>query len=141
MKDIIYNIKDIDHISSILISSIKNKIVCLYGNLGSGKTTLVKGLLRKLGVVDKGNSPTFGIVNEYRNAKDELIAYHLDCYRLESAEEALDFGIEEYLESDCWIFIEWPEKIAELLPPQRTEIHLNIVDAETRELMIYNLPR
>ena len=141
MSNIIYNLNNISDAAQIIIDKSNHKILSFDGVMGAGKTTLIKIIIQKLGSSDIGNSPTFGIVNEYRNAKDELIAYHLDCYRLESAEEALDFGIEEYLESDCWIFIEWPEKIAELLPPQRTEIHLNIVDAETRELMIYNLPR
>ena len=139
MKNIIYNIKDIDHISSILINSITSNIVCLNGNLGSGKTTLVNQLLKKIGAVDKGSSPTFGIINEYSDLEGLLIAYHLDCYRLESAEEALDIGIEEYLQANCWIFIEWPEKIKELLPSERTEVHLRIVDTETRELTIRNL--
>ena len=141
MSNIIYNLNNISDAAQIIIDKSNHKILSFDGVMGSGKTTLIKIIIHKLGSSDKGNSPTFGIVNEYRSAKGELIAYHLDCYRLESAEEALDFGIEEYLESDCWIFIEWPEKIAELLPPQRTEIHLKIVDAETRELMIYNLPR
>ncbi len=139
MKNIIYNIENIDNISSVLIDSMMNKTVCLKGNLGSGKTTLVKQLLKVLGAVDKGSSPTFGIVNEYRDLKGTLIAYHFDCYRLESPEEALDIGLEEYLQANCWVFIEWPENIEEFLPPQRTEVHLRIVDAETRELSIRNL--
>lgn len=138
MKNIVYNIDDIDHISSVLINSITSNIVCLIGNLGSGKTTLVNNLLKKLGAIDKGSSPTFGIINEYIDQEGSLIAYHMDCYRLESPEEALDIGIEEYLQAKCWIFIEWPEKINELLPSERTEVYLRIVDAKTRELTIRN---
>lgn len=140
MKKIVYELKNIDEIVITVLDSLSFNIVCLIGELGSGKTTLVSGLLAKLGAIDKGNSPTFGLVNEYRNVRNELIAYHFDCYRLESAEEALDIGLEEYLAADCWIFIEWPEKIADLLPPQRTEIQIRIIDQETRELVIHNLP-
>lgn len=140
MKKIVYKLKNIDEILRIILDTFSSKIICLIGDLGSGKTTLVTGMLAQLGAMEKGNSPTFGLVNEYRDANNELIAYHFDCYRLESAEEALDIGLEEYLAADCWIFIEWPEKIAELLPPQRTEIHIRIVDSDTRELLIQNLP-
>ena len=140
MSNIIYDLNEISQVVGTIFSKVNNKIIAFYGKLGSGKTTLIRHLIKELESQDLGNSPTFGLVNEYRNAKNQLIAYHFDCYRLESAEEALDIGLEEYLAADCWIFIEWPEKIAELLPPQRTEIHIRIVDADTRELHIQNLP-
>lgn len=139
MKKIVYELKNIDEILTIILNSFSYNVICLVGNLGSGKTTLVTKILAKIGAVEKGSSPTFGLVHEYRNAKNDLLAYHLDCYRLESAEEALDIGLEEYLAADCWIFIEWPEKIAGLLPDQRTEIHVRVLDSETRELVIHNL--
>lgn len=141
MKKIIYDLKNIDEILKIILDTFSSKIVCLNGDLGSGKTTLVAGMLAQLGALEKGNSPTFSLVNEYRNAKNELVAYHFDCYRLDSAEEALDIGLEEYLAADCWVFIEWPERIAELLPLPRTEIHIRVIDEETRELTIHNLPK
>ena len=140
MKKIVYDLENIDEILTILLDSLSSNVVCLFGNLGSGKTTLISRILIKLGAIEKGSSPTFGLVNEFRNVNNELLAYHFDCYRLESTEEALDIGLEEYLEADCWIFIEWPEKIAELLPAQRSEIHLRILDSETRELVLKNFP-
>lgn len=140
MSNIIYDLNEISQVVGTIFGKVNNRIITFHGKLGSGKTTLIRHLIKELESQDLGNSPTFGLVNEYRNAKNQLIAYHFDCYRLESAEEALDIGLEEYLAADCWIFIEWPEKIAELLPPQRTEIHIRIVDADTRELLIQNLP-
>lgn len=140
MKKIIYDLDNIDHIVSIILDYTKSKVLCFSGNLGSGKTTLIKRFLRKLDAVDHGSSPTFGIINEYNDSNDQRIAFHLDCYRLKSVDEALDIGLEEYLESNCWAFIEWPEKIAGLLPVQRTEIDLRILNSDTRELVMRNLP-
>lgn len=140
MSNIIYKLNEIPQVVGIIFSEVNHKVIAFYGKMGSGKTTLIKNLIKDLDSQDLGNSPTFGLVNEYRNINKELIAYHFDCYRLESAEEALDIGLEEYLAANCWIFIEWPERIAELLPPQRTEIYIRIVDDETRELVIRNLP-
>lgn len=135
-----YKLEEIEGLlDQIFFDLIDHRIICISGSMGAGKTTLVRAMIRKFASQDKGASPTFGIVNEYHNANGELIAYHFDCYRLESLEEALDLGIEEYLDGDYWVFIEWPEKISDLLPKQRTEMHLRIVDANTRELTIRNL--
>ena len=104
--------------------------------MGAGKTTLIKALVKELGGKGSTSSPTFGIVNEYQNENGELLAYHFDFYRLEDASEALDMGLEDYLYSDAWIFMEWPKKIAEFLPQDTTDIFLEVVDAETRKLRI-----
>jgi tRNA threonylcarbamoyladenosine biosynthesis protein TsaE len=140
MSNIIYSLNDLPNIVKIILSSVNHKVIGFFGDMGSGKTTLIKSIIKELKSHDSGNSPTYGLVHEYRNSDDKLIAYHFDCYRLESAEEALDIGLEEYLGADCWIFIEWPEKIAELLPAERSEIHIRMVDSNTRELVIHNLP-
>jgi tRNA threonylcarbamoyladenosine biosynthesis protein TsaE len=102
--------------------------------MGSGKTTLIKAIVRHLGAIDEANSPTFGIVNEYQNENEEVLAYHFDFYRLNDANEALDLGIEDYFLSDAWIFMEWPEKIENLLPEERVDVHIEIIDPTTREL-------
>lgn len=139
MSTIFYDLSDLNKIAENIVTCSRYKVVCFYGSMGVGKTTLIKQLLIILGAKDKGNSPTFGIVNEYRTANEELVAYHFDCYRLESLEEAYDLGIEEYLQANCWIFIEWPENISGLLPAQRTEIRMRIKNSNTRELSIHNL--
>jgi len=89
------------------------KIFAFSGELGAGKTTIIKALCRELGVRDKAVSPTFGIVNEYSGA---FPVYHIDLYRLNNVNEVLDIGIEEYLSSGNYCFIEWPELIESLLP-------------------------
>ena len=109
------------------------------GNLGAGKTTLIQHLARALGVTEAVSSPTFSLVNEYRNSKGETI-FHFDCYRLKSPEEALDFGIEEYLYSGnrCWM--EWPERIEPLLPERYRELRLETNDAHSRTLTLTDFP-
>lgn len=106
-------------------------IVLLEGDLGAGKTTLTKGIAQGLGVKGYVNSPTFTLVNEYNG---RLPVYHLDCYRLESGREALDFGIEEYLYGDGVTIIEWPERISEILPPDFMRIRLSYLSESKRGL-------
>ena len=130
--NIFYNIDNIPEISRQLVSL--NKSIAFYGEMGAGKTTLIKAMLRELGAVDTGHSPTFGLVNEYHNAMGELVAYHFDFYRLESPEEALDMGIEDYFDSDCHFFMEWPERIGSLLPEDIAHVHLYFVDEKTRRI-------
>ena len=118
----------------------KQIILGTAGHIDHGKTTLIKALVKKLGGADTGSSPTFGLVSEYHDRKGALLAYHLDCYRLESEEEALDFGIEEYLDADCWVFVEWPGNIHSLLPDRRSEIFLRQQGFDKRELTLKRLP-
>ncbi|MBC2840618.1 tRNA (adenosine(37)-N6)-threonylcarbamoyltransferase complex ATPase subunit type 1 TsaE [Robiginitalea sp. SC105] len=136
-EQLIYKLSKIDEVASKVMASKDPGIVCLRGPMGSGKTTLVKHCLKFLGIKDSGNSPTFGIVNEYSN--NNVIAYHLDCYRLKTEEEALDFGIEEYLDSDKWVFIEWPSIIETLLPENRIEINIEILENSSRKLLLSQL--
>lgn len=103
------------------------------GDLGSGKTTLIKYLCRELGVQELVTSPTFSLVNEYP-AKDKMV-YHLDLYRIKNVEEAIDIGIEEYLDSDCYCFIEWPEKIESLWPSDAVEINIQILNDSSRKIL------
>ena len=129
-----FKIEEINSISKQLIANIKPCIICFYGSMGVGKTTLVKSLIKELGVVDSGNSPTFGLVNEYQNEKGKVIAYHFDFYRIEKEEEALDMGIEDYFNTNAYVFIEWPEKISALLPDNHKKIHLQLIDEKTRQI-------
>lgn len=136
MQNIVYNLNKIEHVVDQILDFTETRLICFYGDLGAGKTTLIKALLKELGGMDAGNSPTFGLVSEYWDTGGRLLAYHLDCYRLESEEEALDLGIEEYLDADCWVFVEWPERIEGLLPLQRTEIRIKPNGADGRELIL-----
>ncbi len=136
MQKIIYTVKELDMVSKEILGNVSSRILCFNGEMGAGKTTLIKALVRSLGGGDQANSPTFGIVNEYQTQKGELLGYHFDFYRLESEGEALDLGLEDYFSQDTWVFIEWPEKIGSQLPQNYTRISLEIVDPVTRKIEI-----
>jgi tRNA threonylcarbamoyladenosine biosynthesis protein TsaE len=117
----------------IIALSGNKKIFCLYGELGTGKTTLVKELCKQLGVQENGSSPTFSIVNEYRLTTplhQATTCYHFDLYRLPSETEFFDIGYEDYLFSHHYCFIEWPEKVEHLLPKERMTIRIRFVEKE-----------
>jgi len=115
-----------------------SKKIALMGNLGAGKTAFVKAFCRRLNVEDNVSSPTFALVNEYvfldENAEEQPI-HHLDLYRLKSMDEALDIGIEEYLDDAHYCLIEWPEIIAELLPEDMISIKIETLPDESRQFL------
>jgi len=100
-----------------------HKVFVFYGSMGAGKTTFIKAICEELGVEDVINSPTFAIINEY-NTKNGDQLFHFDFYRINKIEEAYDFGYEDYFYSGNLCFIEWPEKIKELIPPDAVEVHI-----------------
>lgn len=106
------------------------RIFAFYGAMGAGKTTFIKELCRQLRVKDVVNSPTFAIVNEYL-CHDQGRIYHFDLYRLKNWEEMLGIGYEDYFFSGNYCFIEWPEKISELLPAETVEVHIVAQDDES----------
>lgn len=114
---IIRNPEDLERAAAEFIAAMGNRrVVAFHGSMGAGKTTFINALCRNLGVAeDSTGSPTFAILNEYRTTDDAPV-YHFDLYRLESTEEALDAGIEDYLDSGDWCFIEWPQVAEPLLP-------------------------
>lgn len=112
----------------------QTKTLLFYGEMGAGKTTLIKAFCAALGVKDAVSSPTFSIVNEYHYPKG--VVYHFDFYRLKNQTEALDLGLEEYLDSGSYCLIEWPEKIPGLLPENYLEILLEVQPDQQRKLTI-----
>ena len=130
-----YTLKEIPKIAKEILSFVSHKTLLFYGEMGTGKTTLIKEIVKQLGVKDVANSPTFSIVNEYLSQKGETI-YHFDFYRIENEEEVFDIGIEEYLYNNNWCFIEWPEKVENLLPLESVEIHLTLNQDTTRTIQI-----
>jgi tRNA threonylcarbamoyladenosine biosynthesis protein TsaE len=111
------------------------KIFAITGEMGSGKTTFIKALCRELGVKEKAVSPSFAIVNEYRG---EQPVYHIDLYRLSNEEEALAIGIEEYLASGNYCFIEWADRIEHLLPAEAVTVTVEVTEKQIRILNISN---
>lgn len=127
-------------VQSLLDYTGDRRIMAFSGEIGAGKTTFIQAFCRHLRVMEQVTSPTFSLVNEYQyQPKDggpERSIYHMDLYRLEEAEEALDFGIEEYLDSGAYCLIEWPELIESLLPEDTVWINVRIVDDSTRKILI-----
>jgi len=114
-----------------------NRIYCLQGKLGAGKTTFIKRVLKELGTTDDVTSPTYSLINEYKY--DKAIIYHLDLYRLNSLDEALEIGIEEYLQSGNYCFIEWYELIDPLLQDNCVKIKIDVEEDSSRKFIISNL--
>jgi len=129
-----YSQKQLPEIAKYIINTATHKKLCFHGTMGAGKTTLIKAIVKELGSQEEVSSPTFGLVNEYHNANGTVLGYHFDFYRLEDEHEALDFGIEDYLYGDTWVFMEWPKKIGSLLPDDVTHIYIEIINEKTRVL-------
>ncbi|SEQ45332.1 tRNA threonylcarbamoyladenosine biosynthesis protein TsaE [Hyunsoonleella jejuensis] len=132
--EITYSLDEVEDVAKKLIETVDSKIILLYGNMGVGKTTLVKSIARILGSADTISSPTFSIVNEY-NIKNGIL-YHFDLYRIENIEEAYNFGIEDYLYSGNWILIEWPEFIKPILDDNFNEVILEEISINTRKIKL-----
>ena len=112
-------------------------VYAFYGQMGAGKTTFIAELCRALGVEeDATNSPSFSIINEYRSATTAELIYHFDLYRLESIEEALDIGVEDYFDCGAVCLLEWPERIEDILPDDTVKVEIKVNDDESRDLII-----
>ena len=132
--DKVFGLQDLDAISKDIIRSAQGLSVWLInGEMGAGKTTLVKSICRELSVTEVVSSPTFSIINEYKTAEGKSI-FHFDFYRLESEVEAFDIGVNEYFESGSICLVEWAEKIPSLIPEHYFEITLQINDLTSRAI-------
>ena len=132
-----FSINELEEVARKVVSSNPNKVILFNGEMGVGKTTFIKALCKELGVHEATSSPTFSLVNEYETDKGELI-YHFDVYRLKSENEAYDMGMDEYLYSGAWNFIEWAEKIPSLIPDEHTVIDLTKLPNGNRQLVLTN---
>lgn len=130
-----YSLSEIDEVANELLAQIDCNIVLLNGEMGAGKTTMIKALCKALKCPDVVSSPTFSLINEYRTV-DHKPLYHFDCYRIENEEEAYDFGAEEYLYSGHLCLIEWSENIQSLLPENCSLVTLEKVDSTTRKITL-----
>lgn len=124
------SLDDLSIVANQLLEEAKNvKVIALTGNLGAGKTTLVGEMIRILKAGEFAGSPTFSLVNEY-NLKDGTPLYHFDFFRIKKESEVLDIGWEEYISKEnAWVFIEWPERIENLLPEHF--LHINILQEDS----------
>ena len=128
MNLIIQSIETINSTARQFIDQIGDRTVFAFnGKMGVGKTTFIKAICQTMGVKETVNSPTFSIVNEYEAADGQII-YHLDCYRINKIQQALDLGAEEYLYSGNLCFIEWSENIAPILPDSTVNVDIEEVE-------------
>lgn len=123
---ITFSLDQLEEVAQQIVAQNPNKIILFNGEMGAGKTTLIKQLCKTLGIEGATSSPTFSLVNEYQ-AIDNQIVYHFDFYRLNSEIEALDMGVDDYLYSGNWCFIEWAEKIKNLIPELHTVITIQLL--------------
>ncbi|MEJ6736818.1 MAG: tRNA (adenosine(37)-N6)-threonylcarbamoyltransferase complex ATPase subunit type 1 TsaE [Flavobacteriales bacterium] len=130
------SVDDLKEVAKKLISDFSDKrVILFYGEMGVGKTTLIKVLCQQLGVEEPTNSPTFSIVNEYLSNQNKTI-YHFDFYRIEKEEEVFDMGYEDYFYDNSYCFIEWPEKIPNLLPPDAVKVKIMLDDENNRIISV-----
>ena len=130
-----YSLKNIDLVSNLIVDYTKNyKLFLIDGDLGSGKTTLIKNVLRNIGILENITSPTFSIVNKY--IQDNLEVYHFDLYRVKNEDELYTIGFQEYLESGKLCFIEWPHIAIKNIDQKYLHIKINTLENDERELYI-----
>jgi tRNA threonylcarbamoyladenosine biosynthesis protein TsaE len=132
---LIANLDQMDKIAlEVLQLFPEQRLFAFWGAMGVGKTTFVKAICKALKIDDTVNSPSFAIVNEYVTPNSESV-YHFDFYRIKQPAEAYDMGYEDYLYSGAYCFLEWPEKIEELLPETRVDLRFELNDDNTRTLL------
>jgi tRNA threonylcarbamoyladenosine biosynthesis protein TsaE len=137
-RGIAFSLPEIKNVAKELLKAgTGTSVWALHGEMGSGKTTLIKAVVSELGVHETTASPSFSIMNEYHGQLSQLI-YHFDFYRIKNESEAFDIGVDEYFDSGDLCLVEWPEKIPSLLPLNHFEIHLEIIDAHTRLIRYRN---
>ncbi|MBI9036820.1 MAG: tRNA (adenosine(37)-N6)-threonylcarbamoyltransferase complex ATPase subunit type 1 TsaE [Bacteroidales bacterium] len=130
--------KSLDELSQVANLILENfsqyRVFAFYGKMGVGKTTLIKHICKILDVEDNVVSPSFSIINEYKTLSKESV-FHFDFYRIKNLVEALDIGYEDYFYSDSFCFIEWPEKIEELLPENFVYVHIDINENDNSRII------
>lgn len=132
------NTADLDRAAAEFVGLMGDETVYAFkGEMGAGKTTFISALARALGVdADEANSPSFAIANEYRSDTTAELIYHFDLYRLEDLEEAMDIGIEDYLDSGALCLIEWPDIIGDILPDDTVNVEIKVNDDESRDIIV-----
>ena len=132
---ITFSIEQLAEVAQQILDQNPNKVILFNGDMGVGKTTLIKQLCKTLGVNDATSSPTFSLVNEYQTDNNQTV-YHFDFYRLNKETEALDMGVDDYLYSGNWCFIEWSEKIPSLIPEEHSVISIELLSDGKRHLTL-----
>lgn len=133
--EVLFSLDEINNVAKKVLAENPKKVILFNGLMGVGKTTFIKELSKNLGITDATSSPTFSLVNEYQLPNNQCI-YHFDVYRLKNETEALDMGIDEYLYSGNWCFIEWAENIPNLIPDEHSIITIELQQDGKRKLTL-----
>jgi len=128
-------LSEVPIIAKEIIKNSTSKIILFHGDMGVGKTTLIKEICKTLGTENLISSPTFSIVNEYITSNDETI-FHFDFYRIDNEEEAYNIGVEDYFDSNHWCLIEWPSVVENLLPLENVNVYLTVLEDGQRNIQI-----
>lgn len=132
MKKTINSEEELPLVAEALLQEFPDdRVFCFYGEMGAGKTTFIKVVCQQLGATDTTSSPTFAIVNEYLTRDEESI-YHFDFYRIEKLADAYEIGVEDYLYSGNYCFLEWPENIPELIQPEFVKVKITVGSDHSR---------
>jgi tRNA threonylcarbamoyladenosine biosynthesis protein TsaE len=134
--EITFSLNEINEVAQQIIAQNPNKVILFHGEMGVGKTTLIKALAKTLGVNGATSSPTFSLVNEYQTVSNQMV-YHFDFYRLKIETEALDMGVDDYFYSGHWCLIEWAEKIPSLIPDSHSIISIALLSDGKRSLTLF----
>ncbi len=137
-KITIPSLDELPHAAAEFVEAMGDATVfAFYGAMGAGKTTFIGAIARALGVnADEVSSPSFAIVNEYRSETTAELVYHFDLYRLESMAEAMDIGIEDYFDSGALCFVEWPDKVVDIMPEDAVRVDIAVADDGTRTITL-----
>ena len=132
------SLEDLPRAASEFVSKMGDETVFTFtGDMGAGKTTFIRALCEALGVnPEEANSPSFAIANEYRSETSAELIYHFDLYRLDSLAEVIDMGFEDYIDSGALCFIEWPEKVADILPDDTVKVSITANDDLSRDITV-----
>lgn len=131
--EFIFKLDEIDEtVKAVYEQAKSHKVWAFHAGMGSGKTTFIKALGKYLHITDTVSSPTYSIINQYKN--NSLTICHMDWYRLKNEDEAIDAGIEDALQSGAFCFVEWPERAENLLPDDTLHIYIDVIDDTTRRL-------
>jgi len=134
--NLLYTIEEIDKAANFVLDNLKTNNILFEGNVGAGKTTLIKQICLKLGVSDLTNSPTFSLINEYKTKNTSI--FHMDLYRLKNINEVIDLGVMEYIDFNNTVIIEWPELLIKNFNFNYSKIEISIISDNRRRIMVSN---
>ena len=134
--ELIYKLSDLEKASNFVLKNVNHDIILITGEVGTGKTTLIKEYCKLIGVEETVNSPTYTLINEYQNKRGKIV--HMDLYRVKDINEINELGLFEYLENNI-IIIEWPEIILKMIDIKYSMINITFINEKERKLSINNI--